>query len=311
VSVEPDQGLLKELDRRVGRLGEFFDLSRLEGAGDTPAKIRRYYLDSRLGYRLIHSKEGAMHMALNPNGTFARAGYEGQARLVDARFQTTTRNILELACGNGYNLNLLAGWDGERDFVGVDLVEEQVERANEVLAKHEHARAAVGDFQALDFADSSFDCVFAIESFCHATDLPQAFSEVKRVLGPGGRFIVIDAWKSDAFADFPFDVQETAINVERSMAVAETLQIGEWRRAAHENGLRVIEDLDLSHQIMPNLERLARIVDTRFLSHPVRARLLKRVVNETLLTNAVSGYLAPITVGLGIHTYRLVMLEHA
>jgi hypothetical protein len=62
---------------------------------------------------------------------------------------------------------------------------------------------------------------------------------------------------------------------------------------------------------MPNLERLARIVDRRLLSHPLRTRFLKLVVNETLLTNAVSGYLAPITVGLGAHTYRLVMLKRA
>jgi ubiquinone/menaquinone biosynthesis C-methylase UbiE len=311
VPVQPDPDLLAELDRRVRLLGQFFDLSSLDGAGNTPAKIRKYYEESKIGYRLVHSKEGAMHMALNPEGEFDRDGYEGQARLVEDRFQRATTDVLELACGNGYNLELLAGRHQDKQFLGLDLVDQQVDRANEILTTHDNARAVVGDFQALELADASYDCVFVIESFCHATDLPQAFGEVKRVLRPGGRFIVIDAWKSDMFAEFPVDVQETAVNVERAMAVAETQQIGAWKRIAAATGLRVIEDLDLTAQIVPNLERLARIAETRLLSHPLRARFLKLLVSDTLLTNAVSGYLMPITVGLGAHTYHLVMLEHA
>jgi ubiquinone/menaquinone biosynthesis C-methylase UbiE len=308
---DPDPGLVEELDHRVELLQQFFDLSRLEGGGNTPAKIRKYYEDSRIGYRLVHSKEGAMHMALNPEGQFDRAGYEGQANLIEARLPPSAVDILELACGNGYNLSLLARRHPDLVFLGLDLVEVQVDRANAVLGDLAKAHAIVGDFQALDLADASFDCVFVIESFCHATDLPKAFGEVKRILRPGGSFIVIDAWKSDTFPDFPPDVQETAINVERAMAVAQSQQIGVWIRTAAENGMRVVEDLDLTTQIVPNLERLARIVETRFLSHPLRARLIKLLVNDTLMTNAVSGYLMPITVGLGLHTYRLVMLEHA
>ena len=78
-----------------------------------------------------------------------------------------------------------------------------------------------------------------------------------------------------------------------------------------DGGLRVTEDLDLTEQIVPNLTRLATIADERLLSHPLRARVLQKILPETLLLNAVSGYLMALTVAVGAHTYRLLMLEHA
>lgn len=306
-----DPDLLEEFDRRAAVLDRCLDMSRLEGSGDTPAKIRRYYEDSRLGYRFVHSREGAMHMALNPGGTFDRVGYEGQARLVEQRFAPATAEVLELACGNGYNLELLAARHRDKRFLGIDLVARQLARCHHRLAGHDNARAVAGDFQALDLRDASYDCVFAVESLCHATDLPAAFAEVKRVLRPGGRFVVIDGWRTAGFDGLPAAVREATANVERAMAVADGQQLPAWRAAAGDAGLRVIEDLDLSAQIMPNLERLARIAETGLLSHRLRARLLKLVVPRPLLMNAVAGYLSPLTIRAGAHTYRLLTLEHA
>ncbi len=307
----PDPALAQEIERRVAVLRSCLDLSRLEGSGDTPAKVGKYYEDSRVGYRHVHSKAGAMHMALNPDGRFDRAGYEAHARLVEERFAPATDDVLELASGNGYNLGLLAERWPDIQFLGVDLVEDQVRRANDLLAERPNARTMVGDFQSLALPDDGTDCIFVVESFCHATDLATAFGEAKRVLRPGGRFIVIDAWRTDAFAAMPAGVRDAAVSVERGMAVADAQELSVWKRVANDSGLRVSEDLDLTEQIVPNLTRLARIADERLLSHPLRARVLRKVLPETLLLNAVSGYLMALTVAIGAHTYRLLMLEHA
>ena len=182
-----EQALLDELERRMRTLGEVFDLSRLEGRGRTPQAIRRYYERSRVGYRFVHSDEGAMHMALNPDGAFDPAGYEGQALLVHERLAPGTRDVLELACGNGYNLALLAARNPGVRFVGVDLVASQISRARATLAELPGADARIGDFQSLAIGDGSQDCVYVVESLCHATDLPRALGEIASVLRPGGR----------------------------------------------------------------------------------------------------------------------------
>ncbi len=304
-----DAELLGELERRLRRLSGLFDLARLEGQGDTPAAIRRYYERSRVGYRLVHSDQGAMHMACNPDGVFDRAGYERQALLVDERLPAAARDVLELACGNGYNLRLLAERNPALRLVGVDLVGAQVRRANRSLAEFPHARAVVGDFQALAFGDATQDGVFAVESLCHATDLPRALGEIARVLRPGGRLVVVDGWRSAGFDEQAAVVREATTAIERAMAVSAGQSLPDWRRTAAGCGLRIVEELDLTEQIVPNLERLAAIAE-RFVSRPRLARAARAVAPRTLLMNAVAAYLMPLAVRAGAHTYRLVALEH-
>jgi len=305
-----DRELVEEVERRLRRLRGLLDLSRLEGQGATPAAIRSYYERSRLGYRLVHSDQGAMHMALNPGGVFDPAGYEGQARLVAQRLPATARDVLELACGNGYNLRLLAAGNPGLRLVGIDLVGAQVRRANRALAGLPGASAVVGDFQALGFADASQDAVFVVESLCHATDLPRALAEVARVLRPAGRFVVVDGWRTEAFDGLPAAVREATVAVERAMAVSAGQSLPAWKRAAAACGLRLAEELDLTAQIAPNLDRLAAIAE-RFLSRPRLARAAQAIAPRPLIMNAVAAYLMPLAVRAGAHTYRLVVLEQA
>jgi SAM-dependent methyltransferase len=305
---ELDPELVAELERRVARLGEAFDLNALEGHGGSSDQIREYYEDSRLGYRFVHSQEGAMHMALNPSGTFDRSGYEGQADLVQGRLSDSSLDVLEIACGNGFNLALLAGRNPKRNFFGIDLVPSQVDRASAALRPYSNASVAVGDFQALALPDCTQDFVFVVESFCHATDLPRAFSEVYRVLRPGGLFVVIDAWRTDAYRTAPDFIQQTAANVELAMAVSGTLVLDDWIATAEQYGFSSIENLDLSDQIKPNLARLAKGAN-KYLSHQRLASLARLVLPPSLVQNAVAGYLMPITVDLGVHTYRLQTLK--
>jgi SAM-dependent methyltransferase len=302
------QDVLDELERRMRRLGRIFDLSRLESQGRTPSQIRRYYERSRPGYRFVHSELGAMHMALNPDGTFDPAGYAGQAWLVDERLPPGTRDVLELACGNGYNLVLLAERNPNVRFVGVDLVSSQISRARAALADMPLADARVGDFQALAIGDGAQDCVYVVESLCHATDPARALSEIARVLRPGGRLVVVDGWRTAEFDGLPELARDATLAVERAMAVSDGQSLPAWKRIAGEQGLRVTEDLDLTAQIGPNLDRLAALAE-RFVSRPRIARAARVVVSDALLMNAVAAYLMPLVVEAGAHTYRLLTLE--
>ncbi len=301
-------GLEAQLHERLEQLRLLFDLDELKDQGNSNASIRKYYEDSRLGYYLVHSRNGAMHMALNPAGEFDEGGYAGQAHLVAERLSPTTRDVLELASGNGFNLELLAQMRPDIRFTGIDLVPEQVKRADEKLEHLANASTKVGDFQDLAFEDAAFDLVFVVESLCHAIDLPRALSEVHRVLRPGGRFIVIDAWRSDVFSQRPTEVRTAAAYAESAMAVPYARELGAWKSAAIDASFDITEDLDLSDEIMPNLERLARVAESRFVAHPVRARVLKKLLPTALVTNAVAGYLMPLTVRLRAHTYRMVVL---
>lgn len=86
----------------------------------------------------------------------------------------------------------------------VDLSEEMVR-----LCKQKGLRARVMDFYELDFADRSFDAVYAMNCLLHVpkAQLPDVLTEIKRVLKPGGLFYLglyggMDTdgiWEQDAY----------------------------------------------------------------------------------------------------------------
>jgi ubiquinone/menaquinone biosynthesis C-methylase UbiE len=50
----------------------------------------------------------------------------------------------------------------------------------------------LGDAVSLPFADGAFDGVLCLRNLIYVKDLPEALSEIRRVLGPGGKFCLID-----------------------------------------------------------------------------------------------------------------------
>ena len=92
------------------------------------------------------------------------------------------------------------------------------------------------------------------------------------------------------------------------MAVASATTLPKWIQEAEQAGFSVAEDLDLTDQVRPNLERLSRI-SAKFLTRPRLARFVRVFVSDDLLMNAIAGFLMPLTVEIGAHTYRLIRLQ--
>ena len=128
------------------------------------------------------------------------------------------------------------------------------------------------------------------------------------MLRPGGRLVVVDGWRTEAFDGLPAVVREATVAIERAMAVSAGQSLDAFKRAASARGLRVAEELDLTAQIAPNLERLAAIAE-RFLSRPRLARAAHVIAPRPLIMNVVAAELMPLAVRAGAHTYRLILLE--
>jgi demethylmenaquinone methyltransferase/2-methoxy-6-polyprenyl-1,4-benzoquinol methylase len=93
--------------------------------------------------------------------------------------------VLDLACGTGDLCDDLAR--AGLGAVGVDL------SAGMLGTAHTDAPLVRGDAMRLPFADRAFDgvvCGFALRNF---VELTAVFSEIARVLRPGGRFAALDA----------------------------------------------------------------------------------------------------------------------
>ncbi|MBI4909503.1 MAG: methyltransferase domain-containing protein [Acidobacteria bacterium] len=103
--------------------------------------------------------------------------------------------ILDIGCGAGMDL-LLAGrrvGPGGRA-VGIDMTDEMVERArNSTVARGmKHVEIRKGDATALPVADGSVDIVISNGVLNLVPEKELAFSEIVRVLRPGGRLHLAD-----------------------------------------------------------------------------------------------------------------------
>jgi ubiquinone/menaquinone biosynthesis C-methylase UbiE len=305
-----DFALESEAVHRLSRLDAVFDLSSLESDRGTKDTIRRYYERSAPAYKAVHSSDGAIHMALNPSGTFDKAGYLGQAQYVAEWIGSAVTSVLELGAGRGFNLAYLAKRYPAVTFTGVDLVPSHVAAAGHRIHDQglTNAGVEVGDFQSLQLPNDTCDLIFVIESLCHATDMTQALSEARRVLRKEGRFVVIDAWRTESFSSLPTSIQRASALTERAMSVHQGRVLTDWIAETRNASFEIVEDLDLTEAIMPNLRRFERLAE-RFLSHPRLARASLHVMSTELLSNAIAAYLMPLTVSCGAHTYRAITLS--
>ena len=99
-------------------------------------------------------------------------------------------DLLDVGCGTGPMVELLASELPGRRYTGLDLTPRMIEVAN---AKGiEGARFVVGDAEDLPFDDESFDVIICANSFHHYPN-PQAFFDgVARVLRPDGKLVLRD-----------------------------------------------------------------------------------------------------------------------
>lgn len=101
-----------------------------------------------------------------------------------------TGDVLEVAIGTGLNLPLYPA--GVR-LTGVELSPAMLERARHragVLGLDADLR--VGDAEALDLPDGSFDTVVCTFSLCAIPDHERALAQMHRVLRPDGRLLLAD-----------------------------------------------------------------------------------------------------------------------
>lgn len=99
--------------------------------------------------------------------------------------------ILDVGCGGGINIKRMA--EKAKKVYGVDYSIESVKlskEVNEKLISEGKVEIYEGNVKDLPFEDDTFDVVTAFETVYFWPDIEKCFGEVKRVLKPGGMFLI-------------------------------------------------------------------------------------------------------------------------
>ncbi len=118
--------------------------------------------------------------------TDMRESADYYARCLDLAAPRPGERLLDVACGGGYLL-MEAERRGLRTS-GIDIAESAIRRAREFAPS---SALRQGDAEALPYDDASFEIVTCLGSLEHFLRPAVALEEMRRVLAPGGRAVVV------------------------------------------------------------------------------------------------------------------------
>jgi ubiquinone/menaquinone biosynthesis C-methylase UbiE len=102
------------------------------------------------------------------------------------------KRVVEVSCGRGGGGAHVASSFAPADYLGIDISEKNLALASQRFAGVRNLRFQQGNAEALPLQPASADVVLNVEA-SHLYDSPaKFFSEVHRVLVPGGRFLHVD-----------------------------------------------------------------------------------------------------------------------
>jgi len=160
--------------------------------------------------------------------------------------------VLDIACGFGGTLRTLAGMGCTAK--GIDISQNCVDRARKAADEAgfgDRIDVEVGDFHDIDSKPETWDAVICQEAIIHSPDRPQVFSEVFRILRPGGTF---------AFSDIL-----TGENADTAMVEAAFARLGaragstvsDYQAMAREAGFELSFVDERQHDIRAHYDKLA------------------------------------------------------
>ena len=115
--------------------------------------------------------------------------------------------MLDVGCGTGLFASKVQHSLPHVEVCGVDLVSDMLAKGQARWRLHRaHVLPVQGDSERLPFASGSFDIVTCANSFHHYPRQDRAVAEMRRVLRPGGRLMIIDGYRDGVWGWFIYDV---------------------------------------------------------------------------------------------------------
>lgn len=301
----------KQLRDFLKRLESAFDITEIVEQRIGLADIDSYYHQSDWAYALIHSLDGAVHMALSDDEHFRHEDYLTQVNIVAEEIQTFgAKRILELGTGKGFNLKHLVHKFPTSDFFGLDLSSTHIAQSHRKLKPYANASVTQADFHYIPHPKHSFDYIFEFESICHTLDIRKSLEDIHRVLSPSGHFTLFDGFRIHKMSALTQDERTARFLVEKTLGVQEGLLIHDFCAIAESVGFKVILCDNLSQNIMPNLKRLQKIQQF-FLPTAIHLKIARALLPKYLARNTIASLLMPILVDAGIQGYyRLTLVKN-
>ena len=110
--------------------------------------------------------------------------------------------LLDLGCGTGEFVLKAGTRFPESEFIGLDISDEEIMRAESTKPQFKSINFVVGDAHNLPFPKETFSTVTSISSWHRFNDPERALWEAKKVLKPYGRLLILDRLRESRWNRF-------------------------------------------------------------------------------------------------------------
>ena len=104
--------------------------------------------------------------------------------------------VLDVGCGTGELARLLLEKNPHQAIVGIDISEEMLVQARQKLRNVERVTFEQASASALPIPDNTFEVVVSANAFHYFPEPEKALAEMRRVLKPDGKIVILD-WCKD------------------------------------------------------------------------------------------------------------------
>ncbi|XDG01050.1 hypothetical protein ABKA04_000665 [Annulohypoxylon sp. FPYF3050] len=239
-------------------LGETSDTTPLINSNP---QLQSYYysLESRLGYRLLLG--GTRHFGYWEHDTywpfpFSKGLRNMEDKLAEALALPAGSQVLDAGCGVGHVALRMAKAHGLR-IQGIDVVDHHVAKAQRNIQSSGLPEGTVKvrkmDYHHLEpFADQSFDGVYTMETFVHATEPEVVLANFRRILRPGGRLVMFE-YDHNTLEGSPKDMAASMVKVNKYAAMPTNAisHPGVFKQMLEDSGFENIVIRNYSDNIRP------------------------------------------------------------
>jgi sarcosine/dimethylglycine N-methyltransferase len=167
------------------------------------------------------------------------------------------KQVIDLGSGYGGAARVLAAEHGAH-VACLNLSQVENERNRQLTSEaglSDRVRVIDGSFDAMPFADESFDVAWSQDAILHAPDRTQVLDEVARVLRRGGLFAFTDPMQADG-------IRDTSVlqPIYDRIHLPDLASIGFYRDALTRRGFEEVEVEDLTHQLGRHYARVREVM---------------------------------------------------
>ncbi|KAI8714101.1 Methyltransf-25 domain-containing protein [Fusarium sp. LHS14.1] len=225
------------------------------------SKLQTYYasLESRIGYKIFLG--GTRHFGYYEHDTYwpfpiGRALRRMEDKLAELLSLPPGATILDAGCGVGHvALHLAKNY--QHRIQGIDVVDRHIAKAKRNFASSGLPDGQVScrrmDYHHLEtLGDQSFDGVYTMETFVHATEPKVVLDGFFRILRPGGHLALFE-YDHEFVSDSPEDLADSMkkINDYAAMPTNDLSHPGVFEEMLEEAGFTEVVVHDYSERIKP------------------------------------------------------------